>query len=290
MMGHPPSSSLAPTPQDEASFATIIQPRRARFDFPHRELWQSSELLYFLVWRDLKLRYKQAVIGVGWAILKPLLLMLVFVFVFGIFVRVPTGNMPYSIVVYSGLLPWTMITTVIGAAAASLIANSALLTKIYFPRLLAPLSVSLVALIDLLISLPILFALMLWLGVPITGRVIFLPFFFGLLFLMALGIGIVMSALHVKYHDIAMLLPIILQVWMYATPIIYPIELVPARWLAIYSLNPFVGPIQGIRWALIDATRPTAFMLGTSILLTLLVLVGSILFFQQAEDSFADVV
>ena len=290
MMNHAPSETIAPSSRDELLFTTIIQPRRAIFDFPFKQLWDSNELLYFLVWRDLKIRYKQAVIGLGWAILKPLLLMLVFVFVFGIFVRVPTGNIPYSIVVYSGLLPWTMVTTVIGSAAASLIANSALLTKIYFPRILAPLSVSLVALIDLLISLPILFALMLWLDVPISGRVLWLPFFFGLIFLLSLGIGIVMAALHVKYHDIGMLLPIILQVWMYLTPIIYPIDLVPAKWLPLYSLNPLVGPIQGIRWALLNAAHPTWLMIATSILLTLLILMGSVLFFQYAEDTFADVV
>jgi lipopolysaccharide transport system permease protein len=259
-------------------------------DLPLKELRESSELLYFMVWRDLKVRYKQAVIGAGWAVLKPLMLMLVFVFVFSIFIRVPTGDIPYSVVVYTGILPWTFITTVIGAATASLISNSTLLTKLYFPRILAPLSVSLVALIDLVISLPILFGIMLWYNIPITPRVLWLPLLFGMIFLLSFGIGLILAALHVKYHDIGLLLPIILQMWMYATPVVYPIELVPARWLPFYSLNPFVGLIQAIRWALVDVTRPTPFMLASSIVLTIVVLVGSVAFFQRAEDTFADVV
>lgn len=271
-------------------FDTVVQPRRAIFDLPIKQLWESNELLYFLVWRDLKVRYKQAVIGAGWAVLKPLMLMLVFVFVFGKFIRVPTGDTPYSIVVYSGLLPWTFITTVISSSAASLLSNSSLLTKIYFPRILAPLSASLVALVDLLISLPILFGILLWFDMPITPRVLWLPLLFGMIFVLAFSIGLVMAALHVRYRDIGLLLPILLQVWMYATPIIYPIDLVPARYLPFYSLNPVVGLIQGIRWVLVDATQPSPFMIASSAVLTLVVLVGGLLFFQFAEDTFADVV
>lgn len=288
----------APTTSDSAKghrhslqeFDYIITPHRADVDSALKEVWQSGELLGFLVWRDLKVRYAQAVIGVGWAVLKPLLLMLVFVFVFGIFVRVPTGNVPYSIVVYTGLLPWTLVTTVIGTAAPSLIANSHLLTKVYFPRLIAPLSASIVALTDLLFSLPLLFGLLWWFDIPITTRALWVPLFFGLIFLLSLSVGFVMAALQVKYHDVGMLLPILLQVWMYATPIIYPIELVPTRMLLIYGLNPLVGPVQGIRWALVDAASPSPLIMVSSVVMTIILLVGSILFFQAAEENFADVV
>jgi lipopolysaccharide transport system permease protein len=242
------------------------------------------------MWRDLKVRYKQAVIGLGWAVIKPLMLMVVFVVVFGIIARVPTGNMPYSVVVYTGLLPWTLVTTVVGTAASSLIANAHLLTRVYFPRLIVPLSASIVALIDLIISLPILFGLLLWFHIPITARVLWLPLFLGMIFILSVSVGLIMAALHTKYHDVGMLLPILLQVWMYATPIIYPIELVPAKWLFVYSLNPLVGLIQGVRWALVDASIPTPFTMISSVVITLITLVGSVLFFQFAEDYFADVV
>lgn len=273
-----------------AQFDYIIQPRRHFWSLPLEQLWASGELLYFLIWRDLKVRYKQAVIGAGWAVLKPLLMMLVFVVVFGIFIRVPTGDIPYSVFIYSGLLPWTLISTVIGSTTASLVSNAPLLTKIYFPRLVIPLSASLVALVDLIISLPLLFGLMLWFDIPLTARLLLLPLLFGLLFLLALGIGLVMAALHVRYHDIGMLIPILLQTWMYISPVIYPIETVPPRWLNLYSLNPLVGIFQGIRWALLGGAGPTPLMLVTSSVATFLIVAGALFFFQFAEDTFADVV
>ena len=271
-------------------FDYIIHPRRNIFDFSLKRLWESGELLYFLTWRDFKIRYKQAIIGAGWAIVKPLLFMLIFVVVFGTFVRVPTGDVPYSIFVYTGLLPWTFVSTVIGTASASLFTNAPLLTKIYFPRLVLPLSSSLLALMDLVVSLPILFGFMLWFDMPITWRVLLLPVLLGLMFLLSLGIGLVMAALHVKYHDVGMLLPLLLQVWMYASPIIYPIQVVSSAWLPIYSLNPLVGLIQGVRWALVGEPSPTAGMMISSVVITLVVLVGGVIFFQYAEDTFADVV
>jgi lipopolysaccharide transport system permease protein len=273
-----------------AQFDYIIQPRRHVLSLPLEQLWASGELLYFLIWRDLVVRYKQAVIGAGWAVLKPLLMMLVFVAVFGMIVRVPTSEIPYSLFIYAGLLPWTLVSTVIGTTTTSLITNRPLLTKIYFPRLVIPISASLVALVDLVISLPLLFGLMLWFDIPITARVLLLPLLFGLIFLLSLGLGLIMAALHVRYHDVGMLMPILLQTWLYLSPVIYPIDIVPSRWLVLYSLNPIVGLLQGIRWALYGAPSPTPLMIGMSGLMTLLVLIGGILFFQFAEDTFADVV
>lgn len=289
------SASIAPFSSkadgvNAAHFDYIIQPRQNVFSLPLEQLWASGELLYFLIWRDLVVRYKQAVIGAGWAVLKPLLMMLVFVVVFGTIVRVPTSTIPYSLYIYSGLLPWTLVSTVIGTTTTCLITNAPLMTKIYFPRLVIPISASLVALVDLVISLPLLFGLLLWFDFPITARVLLLPLFFGPIFLLSLGIGLVMSALHVRYHDVGMLMPIFLQTWLYLSPVIYPIEIVPSRWLGLYSLNPIVGLLQGIRWALYDATSPTPLMLGMSCLITVIVLIGGILFFQYAEDTFADVV
>ena len=273
-----------------ADFDYVIHARRSFLDLSLRELGRSGELLYFLVWRDLKVRYKQALIGAGWAVVKPLLMMLIFVAVFGVFMRVPTGDTPYAVMVYTGLLPWTMVATVISAASASLISNAALLTRIYFPRLLAPLSSSLVALVDLAISLPILLGLLIWFDVPITPRVLLLPVWVMLLFLLALGIGLLTAALHVRYRDVGHLLPIVLQVWMYVSPVIYPLDIVPAKWLPLYSLNPLVGPLQGIRWTLLATPPPTVWMLTWSVGLTLLILAASLAFFQRAEDTFADLV
>lgn len=298
MLGQPDSTTISPsTTQDDSNdknawseFDILIQPRHNFSWSLFKEFWMARELLYYLVWRDFKIRYKQAVIGVGWAILKPLMLMVVFVFIFGIFIRVPTGDVPYSVVVYTGLLGWNFIGVVISSAAASLISNANLLTKIYFPRLLAPLSVSLVALIDLAISLPLLFGLLFWFNIPITLHVLWLPLIFTLIFLLSFGIGVILAALYVRYRDIGLLLPIILQVWMWATPIIYPLEIVPERWLTLYSLNPFVGLVQGLRWAVVGATAPTPFMLAVSISLTTVVLVAGIFLFQFVEDTFADII
>ncbi len=275
-------------PMDD--FDYVIHSHRRLFDFPVKQIWESRELLYFLVWRDLKMRYKQALIGAGWAVIKPLMMMLVFVVVFGLFVKVPTGDIPYSVFVYTGLLPWTFVSTIISIAAASLITNSPLLKKIYFPRLLIPLSSSITSLVDLAISLPLLFGLMVWFQVPFSWRVIVVPILILLMFLLSFGIGLLMAALHVKYHDVGMLLPIMLQVWMYASPVIYPIELVSERWLPLYSLNPLVGMFQAFRWALLDAQSPTPLMLVSSIAWTLVILASGIIFFHFSEDTFADVV
>lgn len=269
-------------------FELVIRAQRTGIGLPLSELWESGEILYFLVWRSMKVRYKQAVVGAGWAIIKPLMLMVVFVTVFGLLIRVPTGDIPYSLVVYTGILPWTLVSTVLGSAATSLITESALLARVYFPRLLAPLSASLVALVDLLVSLPLLFGVMYWFGIPLTPRALLLPLFVGMIFVLALSMGIVLSALQVRYHDVGLLLPVLLQIWMYASPIVYPITLVPERYMALYSLNPMVGLLQGLRWALLDVSPPTGFMLATGIVFPLLMLVAGVVFFNRFEDTFVD--
>ena len=271
-------------------FDYVIQSRRRLFDLPLKQLWQSSELLYFLVWRNFKVRYNQAVIGAGWAVLKPLMLMLVFVAVFGLLIRAPTGDTPYSIIVYTGILPWTLVSTVIGSAGASLIAEAPLLSRVRFPRLIAPLSAALMALIDLLVSIPVLVGLLLWYDIPLTPRLLFLPLFVMLIFLLANSIGLIVAVLQVRYDDIGLLLPILLQVWMYATPIIYPISLVPDRYLTIYSFNPLVGLVQGVRWSMLDVPPPSGMMMLASLMITLVLLGFSIIFFHHAEDTFADYV
>jgi lipopolysaccharide transport system permease protein len=271
-------------------FDYIVHGRRRLLDFSIPELWQYHELLYYLSLRDLKIRYKQALIGAAWSVLKPLMMMLVFVVIFGLFVKISAGDIPYSIFVYTGLIPWTLVTTVIGTVSASLLSNTGLLTRIYFPRLIIPLSSSIASLVDFAVSLPVLIGLVLWFHIPITWRVLVLPIPVILMFLLSLGIGLWMAALHVKYHDIALLLPIVLQLWLYTSPVIYPVETVSARWLPLYSLNPLVGLLQAFRWGLIDVPGPTPLMMATSLLGSLLVFISGVIFFQYAEDSFADVV
>jgi len=273
-----------------ADFDYVIHSHRRLLDVPIRQIWELRELLYFLVWRDLKTRYKQAVIGAGWAIIKPLMMMIVFVVVFGLFVRIQTGDIPYSVFVYTGILPWTFVSTVISIAAVSLITNSSLLTKIYFPRLLIPLSASLTALVDLAIALLLLLGLMAWFRVSFSGLVIVVPILIIAMFLLSFGIGLVMAALHVKYHDVGMLLPIMLQMWMYASPVIYPIDLVSDKWLPLYSLNPLVGLFQAFRWALLDAQPPTSLMIVSSIAWTLVFFASGLAYFRSSEDTFADIV
>lgn len=287
----------------EPMHKSAIQPNTTQNDFsyiigqPHRfthipvkQIWQYRELLVYLVRRDLRVRYTQSVIGVGWAVIKPLLMMLMFALVFGMIIQVPTGPVPYQIFVYAGLLAWTAFSTIVTIVSGSIIYSSTLLNKIYFPRLLIPLSASVSPVIDFLISIPIFIVFMIVSDVPLSPQFILLPVFVVLVYLLALGLGLWLAALHVRYHDIGQLVPILMQLWMYASPIIYPIDIVPAHWLTIYSLNPSVGIIRGFQWVLLDTPPPTELMMASTIVWILLLVTTGLFFFQYSERSFADIV
>jgi lipopolysaccharide transport system permease protein len=254
-----------------------------------RELWAHRELLYFLVWRDLKVRYKQTVLGASWVILQPVLMTLVFAIFLGRIARVPSGNVPYILFLYSGLLPWTFFSNAVSSSSHSLVASAHMITKVYFPRSIVPIAAVLVRLSDFVIASAVLIGLMLYYGQPITWAILIAPLLILHLTLLALGLGMWFAALNVKYRDIGTALPVILQLWMFASPIIYPANLVPENWKWAYELNPLTGIIGGFRASLLGLGINWR-SLFVSAVITLALLVYSTYGFRRLEDEFADVV
>lgn len=266
----------------------VIEPRRSPLDLDLRAIWQFRELLYFLVWRDIKVRYKQTVLGVGWAILQPLLTMMIFTIVFSYFAKIPSEGIPYPIFAYSALLPWTYFAQAIGRCSSSVIGDASLITKVYFPRLIIPLASVIPPLVDFCWSLLILVGMMAWYGIGITWNLLAMPAFLLLALLTALGVGLWLSALNVRYRDVTHVVPFLIQIWMFASPIVYPVSLVPEKWRLLYSLNPMVGVIEGFRWAVLGKGAPDLLVLGISSFMVLVLLVGGLVFFKRMEKTFAD--
>jgi lipopolysaccharide transport system permease protein len=254
-----------------------------------REIWAHRELLYFLIWRDLKVRYKQTLFGVSWVVLQPILMTLVFALFLGKIARVPSGNVPYMLFLYSGLLPWTFFTNAVSTSSHSLIASAPMITKVYFPRSLVPLAAVLVRLSDFLAASVILFILMVYYGRAFTSAMLLVPFLMLHLTLLALSLGLLFAALNVKYRDIGTVLPVLLQLWLFASPVIYPATFVPAKWKWLYDLNPLTGLISGFRAALLNAGFDWRGLL-VSLSITLVLLIYSTFVFKRMEDEFADVV
>jgi len=267
-----------------------IQPTRGWVALRLGEVVAYRELLYFLVWRDLKVRYRQTILGVAWAVLQPLLTMLVFTLFFGRLARVPSDGVPYSLFAYAGLVPWTFFATGLAMASNSLVASAHLITKVYFPRLTIPLATVLASLVDFALTFPLLFGLMWYHGVAPTMNVLWLPAFVALAFVTAFGVGLWLSALNVEFRDVRHAVPFLTQLWMFATPIAYPSSLLPEQWRAIYALNPMVGVVEGFRWALLGTdTRPGP-MIVVSAVAAVALLIGGAFFFRRMERTFADVV
>ena len=254
-----------------------------------REIWDHRELLYFLVWRDLKVRYKQTILGVSWILLQPLLMTLVFAVFLGKIARVPSGSVPYVLFLYSGLLPWTFFTNAVSTSSHSLIASAQMITKVYFPRSMVPLATVLVRLSDFIVASVVLVILMLYYGRPFTRAILLAPFIILHLTLLALSLSLLFAALNVKYRDIGTVLPVLLQLWLFASPVIYPASLVPPNWKWAYELNPLTGIIGGFRAALLDLGFDW-WSLIVSLGITLALLVYSTFVFKRMEDEFADVV
>jgi lipopolysaccharide transport system permease protein len=273
----------------------VVQPTSSWSVFDFQELWAHRELLYFLTWRDLKVRYKQTIFGVTWAIFQPVLMTLIFTVFLGYLVRVPTGGIPYPLLVYTGLLPWTFFSTSVLAAAQSLVNNSTLITKIYFPKVLIPAATIAGKLVDFFISFSILVGLMLFYSfargysIPLTWRLGLLPLIVILLLLLTLAVSILLSCLNVQYRDIGIALPVIIQLWMFVSPIVYSETVVPERWRGLYSLNPLVGLIQGFRAVLFGTAIPWS-PLFITIMVTIVLLIGACLVFRRTEKTFADIV
>jgi lipopolysaccharide transport system permease protein len=267
-----------------------IEPPRRWEILNLRELWSYRELLFFLTWRDVKVRYKQTAIGVAWAVLQPLLTMLVFAVVFGAFIRVPSDDVPYPVFAYVALLPWTFFATALTRAGGSLVTDASLITKVYFPRLLLPVSAVLSSALDFCVAFLLLLVLMAWYGIAPGPGVVTLPLFLLLAFLTALGCGLWLSALNVRYRDIAYVIPFLIQVWFFLTPVAYPSSLVPARWRALYGLNPMAGVVEGFRWALLGTAGTPGVTLVVSAAVVAIVFLGGVFWFRRLEQGFADVV
>ncbi|HVG28828.1 MAG TPA: ABC transporter permease [Pyrinomonadaceae bacterium] len=267
----------------------VIQPAGSAGALNLRELWDYRGLLYYLIWRDVKVRYKQTVLGVAWVVLQPLMMTLIFTVVLGMLVRIPSGRVPYPILVYVGLLPWTFFSSAVSSAGSSLISNSHLITKVYFPRLLVPMSAIGSRLIDLFIAFVILAGMMFYYRVGIGWTTLLLPALILLTTLLSLGVGTLLAALNVKYRDVGILLPVVIQLWMYVSPVLYPASLVPERWRRLYDLNPIVGIVQGFRGALFHEGFD-GFALGVTAAVTLVVLVYAAYLFRRVESGFADVI
>ena len=257
--------------------------------FDLSELWAYRELLFFLTWRDVRVRYKQAVLGMGWVVLQPLLMTLVFTIFLGVIVRVPSDGVPYPIFAYSGLLLWTFFSGAISGSGNSLVGNAHLITKVYFPRLLVPLASILARVVDLVVALVMLVGLMIYFRVGVSTGLLMAPVMIILLALLALGLGMWTSALNVKYRDVGLALPVFIQLWMFVSPVVYPLTLVPERWRFVYSLNPLVGIIEGFRAALFGKTFNWQ-ALGISAIVTVALLVYAAYVFKRREKTFADII
>jgi lipopolysaccharide transport system permease protein len=278
----------APPPPDETEI--VFGPLRGWAQLNLRELWEYRELLYFLVWRDVTVRYKQTVIGAAWAIIQPLMTMIVFSVIFGAFVGVPSDSVPYPVFAFAALLPWQLFANALSSAGNSLVGSQNLITKVYFPRLLIPISSVLGGLVDFAIAFVVLLGLMLWFGIAPTLAVLTLPLFILLALATALAIGLWLSALNVQYRDVRYTLPFLTQFLMYAAPIAYPSSVVPEQWRTLYALNPMVGVVEGFRWALLGTAEAPNALVAISAVTVAALLIGGLLYFQRMEATFADVV
>jgi lipopolysaccharide transport system permease protein len=267
-----------------------IQPESGWAAFNIRELWQYRDLLYILALRDVKLRYKQTAIGVLWVIVQPLAAALIFAVIFGRFANLPSDGVPYLLMVFAATLAWNIFGGGLSRAGNSLITDSKLITKVYFPRIAIPISSSAAVLIDFAVGLAVMFVLLFAYGYGLSINIVFLPVILFIALLSTIGVSLLLSALNVYYRDFMYALPFIIQVWMYASPVVYSSELVPESLRPIYALNPMVGVIDGFRWSLLGRGAFPALSIGLSLIVGILLLIAGALVFQRVERNFADVV
>ena len=255
-----------------------------------KELWEYRELLYFLTWRDIKVRYKQTALGAAWAIIQPVFMMLVFSLFFGRLAKVPSDGIPYPIFTFCALLPWQLFAHALTESSNSLVANERLITKVYFPRLVVPISAVLGGLVDFAIAFVILLLMMFYYGIVPTATIVALPGFILLAIMTALGVGLWLSALNVQYRDVRYTINFLIQFWLFATPVAYPSSIVPEKWRALYGLNPMAGVVEGFRWALLGKSNPPGALLAVSVAVVILILIGGLYYFRRMEAQFADIV
>ena len=268
----------------------VIRPSSGWVPLRLKELWEYRELLYFLVWRDVKVRYKQTVLGAAWAVIQPFFTMVVFSIFFGRLAGIPSDGLPYPLFAYCALLPWQLFSHAMTESGNSLVANQNLITKVYFPRLVIPISAVLAGLVDFGIAFLVLLGMMAYYGMVPTMAVVTLPLFILLAVSSALAIGLWLSALNVQYRDVRYTIPFLTQFWLFSTPIAYPSSLVPEGWRVLYGLNPMAGVVEGFRWALLGTSNAPGPMLAVSVAVVIVLLIGGLFYFRRMEKTFADVV
>jgi lipopolysaccharide transport system permease protein len=267
-----------------------IEPSAGVLSLGLKEVWLYRELLYFLVWRDVKVRYKQTAIGAAWAVFQPLLTMLIFTVVFSRIANVSSDGQPYPVFALAALLPWNLFSTAVSRSSISVVTESNLITKVYFPRLIVPLSATLAGIVDFCMAFLGLLALMWWYGIAPTVYLLALPIFLLLTLVTALAVGLWLSAVNVRYRDVGHAVPFLVQMWMFASPVAYSVNAIPEKWRLLYSLNPLTGVIEGFRWALLGVERPNMSAVALSAAVVVLLLVGGVAYFNRTSRTFADVV
>lgn len=269
---------------------TVIRPSSGLLDLDLGAVWRYRELLYFLVWREVKIRYKQAALGVAWAVVQPLFTVLIFTTIFGIFARFPSDGLPYPVFALAAVLPWTYFAEALRRGATGLVSDADLVRKIYFPRLIIPIAGVTSPLVDFLFGTLILVGVMFWYGIAPGWTIVLVPLWLLITLSLALAIGLWLGPINVRYRDVMHTLPFVTQVWMFATPIVYPLSMIPQKWQALYSLNPMVGIIEGFRWSLLGTGQPHLQSIAISLSVIALALAGGTIYFRKMERSFADVI
>ncbi len=267
----------------------VIRPPRGWVPINLKDLWVYRELLYFLTWREIKVRYKQTIFGFAWAILQPLFMMVVFTLFFGNLAKIPSEGIPYPLFSYTALLPWTLFAEGINRSSNSMVSNVNLIQKVYCPRLVMPISGILSPVVDFAIAFTILIGMMFYFGYPPTIKVLWLPAFILLALMTSLGVGLWLSAINVKYRDVRYVIPFLTQLWLFASPVVYSSSLLPGKYQIIYGVNPMAGVIEGFRWAILG-TEPPGLLIGLSVIIVVVILISGAFYFRRSEKTFADVI
>jgi lipopolysaccharide transport system permease protein len=288
-------TAIQPAPEIQLSPARSlpvlrIEPSAGWVPINLKELWAFRELFYFLTWRDIKVRYKQTELGITWAIIQPFLTMVIFSLFFGKLAKIPSDGIPYPIFTFTALVPWIFFANGLTQASNSLVGNSNLITKVFFPRIMIPISSVLSGAFDFALAFAVLLGMQFYYHLSVTSAILFLPFFLLLALITALGTGLWFSALNVRYRDVRFVVPFVIQLWMFATPIAYPSTLVPGRWRLLFGLNPMVGVVEGFRWMLTGTQTQPSPMIAASTVVALALFISGSLYFKKVERTFADVV
>jgi lipopolysaccharide transport system permease protein len=267
----------------------VIRPPRKWVPVDFHELWEYRELLYFFTWRDVKLRYKQTGLGIAWAVIQPLLMMVIFTLFFGRLAGIPSDDVPYPLFAMTALLPWTLFAEGMTRSTVSMVANANIMTKVYFPRLIMPVASILSPLVDFVVAFGLLIIMMAYYGFVPTLNVIFLPLLIVFAMMTSLAVGLWLSALNVKYRDFQYTVPFLIQIWLFASPVVYPSSMIPESWQWLYALNPMTGVIEGFRWALLGTSPPSMSIL-ISLGVVMVLIVTGMFYFRRMEQYFADIV